>query len=133
MSPMIIAAIIIVILLGTVVFPLINKSQFKKLPFEQKVRILMKEAKGLTYFKNVSDGNSGNLYYVKNKRKIYIFPWVLRDGCMVCTKADWLEAWDYPADSLPMNEDERAQAMKALSDYNKNQKVKLVFDDETQR
>ena len=54
----------VVLLLGIIVFPLINRRQFCNLPPDQQIRIIMKEAKGLAYFKNVSKGSSGVLFYV---------------------------------------------------------------------
>ena len=69
--------IIAVIILGIIVFPLVNRHQFKKMPAEQQVRILMKQAKGLIFFKNISYGKEGKLIYIKNKRKICagVFLW----------------------------------------------------------
>ena len=66
----IIIVVVVVLVLGIVIFPLINRQQFRNLPADQQIRIIMKQAKGLIYFKNVSKGSSGILYYVKNKRKI---------------------------------------------------------------
>lgn len=121
----IIAAVVLV--LGIVVFPLINRRQFRNLPPDQQVRILMKEAKGLIYFKNVSSGSTGILYYVKNKRKILTFPWVLADGKMLCTRENPFERWDYPEEREPLNEDELKQLNDELEKYNKKNPVKIVF------
>ena len=121
----IIAAVVLV--LGIVVFPLINRRQFRNLPPDQQVRILMKEAKGLIYFKNVSSGSTGILYYVKNKRKILTFPWVLADGKMLCTRENPFERWDYPEEREPLNEDELKQLNEELEKYNKKNPVKIVF------
>ena len=98
------------------------------MPFEQQVRILMKQAKGLSYFKNISDGSSGTLYYVKNKRKIYSYPWVYRDGKMICTRGDLFEKWDYPEDSLPFSAEERELAISELETFNKKNLIKMHLD-----
>ena len=127
MNPAIIAALIIVFLL-LILLPFFNRNQFNKLPYEQKVRVLMKEAKGLIYFKNVSSGSSGTLYYVKNKRKIYSYPWILKDGKMRCTRTDLFTDWDYPADSPQFTDEEREQAIKELINYNEGKTVKLYID-----
>ncbi len=132
MSPAIIGAIIIIVLLlGTVIIPSVNRNQFNKLPFEQKVRLLMKEAKGLIYFKNVSFGSSGTLYYVKNKRRIYIFPWELVNGVMLCTRNDLFEHWDYPVENIAFTAEEKAQALEELENYNEKNKIKLIINYET--
>ncbi len=130
MPPAIIAALVVVIflLLSTVIFPALNKKQFEKMPFEQQVRILMKQATGLSYFKNISGGSSGTLYYVKNKRKIYSYPWVMKDGKMVCTRSDLFEKWDYPEDALPFSDEERELAIKELEIFNKKNFVKFYLD-----
>ncbi|MDD6729299.1 MAG: hypothetical protein PUE08_08810 [Eubacteriales bacterium] len=123
---------VVVIVLGVIIFPLFNRRQFRNLPPDQQVRILMKEAKGLAFFKNVSKGSTGTLYYVKNKRKILMFPWVLSDGNMLCTRKHPFDRWDYPEEQLPLNEDELKQLQEELEKYNKKNPVKLVFysDDE---
>ncbi len=119
--------IAVVLVLGIVIFPLINRAQFRRLPPEQQVRIIMKQAKKLIYFKNVSKGTTGKLYYVKNKRKILIFDWVLEDGKMVVYDEKPFERWDYPEEREPLNEDELRQLMEELKKYNKKNPVKLVF------
>ena len=121
----IIAAVILV--LGIIVFPLINRHQFRNLSPDQQVRIIMKEAKGLAYFKNVSKGSEGVLYFVKNKRKILAFTWVLADGKMLCTRENPFERWDYPEEREPLNEDEFKQLMEELEKFNKKNPVKIVF------
>ncbi len=130
MPPAIIAALVVVIflLLSTVIFPALNKKQFEKMPFEQQVRVLMKQATGLSYFKNISGGSSGTLYYVKNKRKIYSYPWVMKDGKMICTRGDLFEKWDYPEDALPFSDEERELAIKELEIFNKKNFVKFYLD-----
>lgn len=129
MTPTQIVIIVAVILvLGIIVFPLINRRQFRNLPPDQQIRILMKEAKGLVYFKNVSKGSTGVLFYVKNKRKILAFPWVLEDGKMVCKRENPFERWDYPEEKQPLNEDELKQLSEELEKYNKKNPVKIVFD-----
>ncbi len=126
-STQIIIIVAVVIVLGVVIFPLINRQQFRNLPPDQQVRILMKEAKGLIFFKNVSKGSTGALYYVKNKRKILVFPWVLADGKMLCTRDNPFEHWDYPEEKEPLNEDELKQLTEELEKYNKKNPVKIVF------
>lgn len=118
---------VVVLTLGIIVFPLINRRQFRNLPFEQQVRILMKEANGLIYFKNISRGSTGILYYVKNKRKILAFPWSLDDGKMLCIRKNPFEHWDYPEEKQPLNEDELKQLTEELEKYNKKNPVKIVF------
>lgn len=121
--------IVIIILLGFIVFPLINKAQFKRLPFEQQIRILMKQANKLVYWKNISYGTKGTLVFIKNKRKILAFPWVLIDGKMLCTKDNPFEYWDYPEDKPALNSDEVKQAVEELEKYNSKSVVKLYFKD----
>lgn len=124
----IVIIVAVVLVLGIIVFPLINRRQFRNLPPDQQIRILMKEAKGLVYFKNVSKGITGVLFYVKNKRKILAFPWVLEDGKMVCKRENPFERWDYPEEKQPLNEDELKQLSEELEKYNKKNPVKIVFD-----
>lgn len=129
MTPEILFLIIVaVIILGIIVFPFINNRQFRKMPLEQQVRILMKQAKGLAYFKNITNGTKGMLVYIKNKRKIYTYPWVLIDGKMLCTRKDLFEKWDYPEDSPPFTEEEKEQAVSELEKYNGKNIVKLFLD-----
>lgn len=123
----IIAIIIAVLVLGIIVFPLVNRRSFRKLPPEQQVRIIMKQAKGLIFFKNVSNGSRGVLYYVKNKRKILAFPWVLYDGKMLCTKENPFDNWDYPEEREALNPDELKQLTEELEKYNKKNPVKIIF------
>lgn len=122
---LIVAAVILV--LGIVIFPIINRRSFRNLPPDQQIRILMKEAKGLAYFKNVSKGSTGTLYFVKNKRKILAFPWVIVDGKMVVTRKNPFERWDYPEEKEPLNEDELKQLMEEIEKFNKKNPVKIVF------
>ncbi len=128
MAPFIVAGIIILVILGIIVFPIVNRKQFSKLPFAQKVRILMKEAKGLAYFKNVSEGKTGTLIYVKNKRKIYFYPWILKDGAMYCTREDLFINWDYPEEAPEFTEEERIQALSELENFNKKNAVKIYLN-----
>lgn len=116
-----------VLLLGIIIFPSINRRQFKKLPFDQQIRILMKQAKGLIYFKNISYGSKGTLIYIKNKRKILSYPWVLADGKMLCTKDDPFDTWDYPEDHPKLTEDEKKQALSELEKFNEKSIVKLYL------
>lgn len=119
--------IAVILVLGIIIFPLINRWQFRRLPPDQQVRIIMKQARGLIFFKNVSKGSSGVLYYVKNKRKILAFPWVLHDGHMLCTRSKPFERWDYPEEQQPLNEDELKQLSEELEKYNKKNPVKIAF------
>ncbi len=130
MPPYVIVIIVIgVLLLGLIVFPLINRFQFKRLPFDQQIRILMKQAKGLNYFKNISYGSKGTLIYVKNKRKILAYPWLLIDGNMLCTKENPFDFWDYPEEHPAFTDDEKIQAIEALEKYNEKSIVKLYLQD----
>lgn len=123
----IIIIVVVLIVLGVIVFPVINRRSFRNLPPDQQIRILMKEAKGLAYFKNVSKGSTGILYFVKNKRKILVFPWVLSDGKMLCTRKKPFERWDYPEEKELINEDELKQLSEELENFNKKNPVKIVF------
>ena len=128
MSPLVIILIVIgVLLLGLIIFPIVNRYQFKRLPFDQQIRILMKQARGLVYFKNISYGNKGTLIYIKNKRKILTYPWILLDGKMLCTKENPFDNWDYPEDKPPLNEDEKKQALEELEKFNDKSIIKLYF------
>ena len=123
----IIIVVVVVLVLGIVIFPLINRQQFRNLPADQQIRIIMKQAKGLIYFKNVSKGSSGILDYVKYKRKIVAFTWVLYDGNMLCTRKNPFEHWDYPEEKQPLNDDELEQLKNELEKFNKKNPVKIVF------
>ena len=125
----IIAAVVAVIILGIIILPLINKWQFRRMPFDQQIRILMKQAKGLAYFKNISNGSTGTLFYVKNKRKILTYPWVLADGKMLCTKKNPFDCWDYPEEHPEMTPDEKIQAIEELEKFNDKSIVKLYLQD----
>ena len=131
MPPTIFAALIIVILLSVVIIPLFNARQFNRLPQEQQVRVLMKQANGLVYFKNVSNGSSGTLYYIKNKRKIFVYPWTLQDGKMICGRKDLFETWDYPEEKPAFTVEEKQQAREELEKYNVKHTVKLIIYDES--
>ena len=128
MQPFVIVLIIIgVLLLGIFVFPIINRLQFKRMPFEQQIRLLMKQAKGLTFFKNISYGSKGTLVYIKNKRKILTYPWILADGKMLCTKDNPFDFWDYPEEHPKFSEDEKKQALEELEKFNNKSIVKLYL------
>jgi len=130
MSPLVITLIVIgVILIGAVVLPLISRQQFKRLPFDQQIRILMQQARGLIYFKNISYGKKGTLIYIKNKRKILTFPWVLMDGKMLCIKDNPFDNWDYPEDKPALTDDEKKQALEELEKFNNKSIVKIYFKD----
>ena len=123
----IIILVAVIFVLGCILFPVINRHQFRNLPPDQQVRIIMKEAKGLVFFKNVSKGTTGILYYVKNKRKILAIPWVLTDGKMLCTRDKPFAHWDYPEECVPLTEDELKQLLSELENYNKKNHVKIEF------
>lgn len=129
-AQIIILVIAVIVVLGFVVFPQINKRQLKKMPFEQQIRILMQQANKLIYWKNISSGTKGTLIYIKNKRKILVYPWVLIDGKMLCTKKNPYEHWDYPEDKPEFTEDEIIQAKDELEKYNKKSAVKLYLQQE---
>lgn len=118
---------LIMLLLGIFVLPLINRRQFRNLPYDQQIRILMKEAKGAAYFKNVSKGSSGTLYFVKNRRKILELDWELRDSQMVCVKENPLEKWDYPEEHPTITDDEIKLLSEELEKFNKKSTVKFVL------
>lgn len=126
---LIIIAVFALILLGIFVIPVFNRHSFDRLPFEQQVRVLMKQAKGLNYFKNVSSGTKGTLIYVKNKRKILMFHWVLIDGKMLCTDNNPLSNWDYPEEKPSLTDDEVRLVHSQLDLYNKKQTVKFYLQD----
>ena len=87
----------------------------------------MKEANSMTYFKNLTQGNHGVLFYVKNKRKILYLDWTLVDGKMVCTRKNPLDNWDYPEEQEKINDDEKKQFFEALKAFNKKSPVKFVL------
>ena len=123
----IITIVAVVLILGIIIFPLVNRRQFRNLEPDQQIRLIMKEAKCLVYFKNVSNGSTGVLFYVKNKRKILALPWVLDSGNMLCTKENPFSNWDYPEEKQPINEVELKQLSEELEKYNKKSPVKIVF------
>lgn len=126
----VIVIIVIILLLGVIVLPLFNRWQFKRLPVDQQVLTIMKQAKTLIFWKNVSNGRTGNLFYVKNKRKILIYPWVLdENGRMVILKKNPFDKWNYPEEQAPLNEDEIKQAREELYKYSEKSMVKLTFND----
>lgn len=126
-SQIVILIICVVLLFGIVLFPIINRRQFRNLPVDQQIRLIMKEATGLIYFKNVSAGSSGVLYYVKNRRKILAFPWILSGGNMLCTRENPFEKWDYPEEKEALNADELKQLQEELEKFNKKNPVKILF------
>lgn len=131
MKPYITALIIIVIiLLGAVVLPLFNRQQFRKLSPEQQVRAIMRQTKGLVFWKNVSNGRDGNLFFVKNKRKILVYPWYIdENGKMIIKKDNPFDFWDYPEEKPALNADEIRQARDELYKYSEKSLVEIVFND----
>lgn len=121
------AVIFAIALLGIVVLPLINRTSFNKLPTDQKIRILIKGAKDLAYFKNYSDGGSGVLYFVKNKRKIISFLWTLENGQMICKSQNPFDHWDYPEEKPKLTDDEVTLLKEQLKKYNDKSRVEIVF------
>ena len=107
----------VIIVLGVVVFPIVNKHQLKNMPYDQQIRIIMKSADKLHYFKNISNGTKGTLIYVKNKRK------------MLCTKANPFDKWDYPEEQPPFTDEEVQIALRELEKYNKHSAVKLYLQE----
>ncbi|MGN0523912.1 MAG: hypothetical protein ACI4IG_06535 [Eubacterium sp.] len=128
-TQIIVLVVAVLSVLSLIVFPIVNKRQFSKLPVEQQIRILMKQAKKLIYWKNIGQGTKGSLVYIKNKRKILVYPWVLVDGKMLCTKANPYDRWDYPEDKPEFTEDEIKQALEELEKYNRHNPVKLYLQD----
>lgn len=126
-TEIILIVVAVVIVLGVIIFPIINRRSFRNLPIDQQIRILMKEAKGLHYFKNVSNGSTGTLYYVKNKRKILSFPWQIADGKMLVVKKNPFERWDYPEERERLTEDELTKLLEEIENFNKKNPVKIVF------
>lgn len=124
----IIAAVII--LVGVLVLPVFNRWQFKRLPADQQVLAIMKQANKLVFWKNISNGRSGNLFYVKNKRKILVYPWVLNEnGKMVITKKNPFDNWDYPEEKAPLDDAEIKQAREELYRFSEKSAVKIIFND----
>lgn len=126
-TKLIIMIVIAVVLLGVIIFPIINKQQFKKLPVDQQIRILMKQANKLIYWKNISYGSKGSLIYIKNKRKIYVYNWILVDGKMLCTNKNLFSKWDYPEEQPEFTQEEIAQAIEELEKFNKKNPVKFYL------
>lgn len=126
----IIIIIAVVIALGIAVLPAFNRWQFKRLSYDQQVITIMRQAKGLVYFKNISHGRTGSLFFVKNKRKILVYPWALdENGRMVIQKQNPFDKWNYPEDQPLLDEDEVRQAVAELKKYSDKSAVKIVFND----
>ena len=117
----------VLIVLGVAIIPAINRRQLKKMPIDQQIRILMQQANKLIYWKNISEGTKGTLVYIKDKRKILTFPWILVDGAMLCTRKNPFEKWDYPEEQEPLTSDELAQLKDEIEKYNKKTPVKILF------
>lgn len=130
----IILIILAVLILVIIILPLFNRSQLKKMPVDQQILIIMKQAKDLVFFKNISSGRTGNLCFVKNKRKILVYPWILNEkGEMQITKENPFDRWDYPEDRPLLNADEIAQARKELINYSKKSSVRIVWNDKAEQ
>lgn len=126
----IIILIAVILILGIIVLPLFNRWQFKRLPVDQQVLAIMKQANKLVFWKNISNGRTGNLFFVKNKRKILVYPWVLdENGRMVIVKKNPFDNWNYPEEKPPLDEAEVKQAREELYKYSEKSVVKIVFND----
>lgn len=126
----IIIIIAVVALLGAVVLPLFNRQQFRRLPYDQQILAIMKQANKLVFWKNISRGRAGSLFFVKNKRKILVYPWVINEnGQMLITKENPFDKWDYPEEHEPLSADEIKQAREELYAYADKSAVKIVFND----
>ena len=58
------------VLLGVFILPAVNRFQFRRMPYDQQVLAIMKQAKGLVYFKNVSHGRSGSLGQLLGRQRL---------------------------------------------------------------
>ena len=126
----IIIIVAVVILLGVIVLPLFNRQQFRRLPYDQQILAIMKQAHKLVFWKNISHGRAGSLFFVKNKRKILVYPWVINEnGQMLITKENPFDKWDYPEEHEPLSADEIKQAREELYAYADKSAVKIVFND----
>lgn len=126
----IIIIVAVVILLGVIVLPLFNRQQFRRLPYDQQILAIMKQANKLVFWKNISHGRAGSLFFVKNKRKILVYPWVINEnGQMLITKENLFDKWDYPEEHEPLSADEIKQAREELYAYADKSAVKIVFND----
>ncbi len=126
----IIIIIAVVVLLGVIVLPLFNRQQFRHLPYDQQILAIMKQANKLVFWKNISCGRSGSLFFVKNKRKILVYPWVINEnGQMEITKENPFDKWDYPEEQEPLTAEEIGQARDELYAYSDKSVVKIVFND----
>lgn len=126
----IIIIVAVVILLGVIVLPLFNRQQFRRLPYDQQILAIMKQANKLVFWSNISHGRAGSLFFVKNKRKILVYPWVINEnGQMLITKENPFDKWDYPEEHEPLSADEIKQAREELYAYADKSAVKIVFND----
>lgn len=126
----IIIIVAVVILLGVIVLPLFNRQQFRRLPYDQQILAIMKQANKLVFWKNISHGRAGSLFFVKSKRKILVYPWVINEnGQMLITKENPFDKWDYPEEHEPLSADEIKQAREELYAYADKSAVKIVFND----
>ena len=126
----IIIIVAVVILLGVIVLPLFNRQQFRRLPYDQQILAIMKQANKLVFWKNISHGRAGSLFFVKNKRKILVYPWVINEnGQMLITKENPFDKWDYPEEHEPLSADEIKQAREELYAYADKSAVKILFND----
>ena len=59
------------------------------------------------------------MYFVKNKRKILVFDWVLDGGNMIVINKNPFSNWDYPEEKEALNEDDCKFVLDAVEKYNK--------------
>lgn len=119
----------VILVLGIIILPVFNRWQFKRLSREQQILSVMKQANSLVYFKNVSMGRTGYLCYVKNRRKILMYPWeIVPGGAIKITKDNPFDRWDYPEEKELLNEDEIKQAKQELENYCKKSSVKIIWN-----
>lgn len=70
----IIIIVAVVILLGVIVLPLFNRQQFRRLPYDQQILAIMKQANKLVFWKNISHGRAGSLFLLKTSAKFLFIP-----------------------------------------------------------
>lgn len=121
----ILIALVIIALCVLFVFPIINNRYWNSMTVEQQCLWLTKKAKKYVEFKNLSFGAEGKLFYVVNKRKVLIYPWMLKDGNMLVTKENAFDFWSYPDRAL--TDEEIKKAKMDLEEFNEKSRVKLLY------
>ena len=122
-----------VLLFGLVLLPAFNRWQVRRMPPDQQILLIMKQAKGAALHSQCIRRQTGLLYYVKNKRKILVYPWVRRGRVRVVTKKDPFDRWDYPEEQAPLTREERMQARQVLADYARRSNQRIVWNDKTEQ